>query len=55
MLTLLTAPLSFIGLPVVVVPVRRTGAMPVGVQVIARPFAEADAFRVAAALAEEAS
>lgn len=55
MLTLLTAPLSFIGLPVVVVPVRRPGAMPVGVQVVARPFAEADAFRVAAALAGEAS
>jgi len=55
MFTLLTAPLSFIGLPVVVVPVLRKDGMPLGVQVIARPFAEADAFRVAAGLAEAVS
>ena len=45
---LLTQPLSFIGLPIVTVPLRRAGAMPIGVQVIARPWHEADALRVAA-------
>ncbi|HWK45863.1 MAG TPA: AtzE family amidohydrolase [Stellaceae bacterium] len=45
-----TQPLSFIGLPVVAVPVQRPGALPVGVQVIAAPFQEAKALRVAAEL-----
>jgi len=45
---LLTQPLSFIGLPIVTVPVHRAGQMPIGVQVIARPWHEADALRVAA-------
>ena len=44
---LLTQPLSFIGLPIVTVPVHRAGQMPIGVQVIARPWHEADALRVA--------
>lgn len=52
MFTLLTAPLSFLGLPVVMVPVHRSEGMPLGVQVIAKPFAEADAFRVAAGLTQ---
>ena len=44
-LGLFTQPISFIGLPVVAVPVfadqgRRPGALPIGVQVIARPFDE---------------
>ena len=47
---LLTQPLSFIGLPIVAVPVHGLGPMPIGVQVIARPWREADALRVAAAL-----
>jgi AtzE family amidohydrolase len=42
-----TQPISFIGLPVAVVPVRRNGAMPLGVQIIAAPWREADALRVA--------
>jgi AtzE family amidohydrolase len=47
---MLTAPFSFAGLPVVAMPVERQDALPLGIQVVARPFAEADAFRVAAAL-----
>jgi Asp-tRNA(Asn)/Glu-tRNA(Gln) amidotransferase A subunit family amidase len=42
-----TQPISFIGLPVVVVPVRSPDALPLGVQVIAAPWREADALRVA--------
>ncbi|MEM9980497.1 MAG: AtzE family amidohydrolase, partial [Cyanobacteria bacterium P01_D01_bin.2] len=45
-----TQPLSFIGLPVLSVPVQRPGELPVGVQLIARPYDEATIFRVAAAL-----
>ena len=47
---LLTQPLSFIGLPIVTVPIHGLGPLPIGVQVIARPWREADALRVAAAL-----
>ena len=49
---LLTQPLSFIGLPIVAVPVPRADQLPIGVQVIARPWREADALRVAAFLQE---
>jgi AtzE family amidohydrolase len=49
-LGIFTQPISFIGLPVVAVPVMRPGAMPLGVQVIAAPWQEASALRVAAAL-----
>ena len=45
---LLTQPLSFIGLPIVAVPVPQAGQLPIGVQVIARPWHEAEALRVAA-------
>jgi aspartyl-tRNA(Asn)/glutamyl-tRNA(Gln) amidotransferase subunit A len=48
-----TQPISFIGLPVVVVPTRKPGAMPIGVQVIARPYNEAAALRVAAHLEKQ--
>jgi len=48
-----TQPISFIGLPVVVVPVRKPGAMPIGVQVIARPYNEQAALRVAAHLEKQ--
>ena len=47
---LLTQPISFIGLPVVTVPVFRAGKMPLGLQIIAAPWREADAMRVAAEL-----
>jgi Asp-tRNA(Asn)/Glu-tRNA(Gln) amidotransferase A subunit family amidase len=45
-----TQPLSFIGLPVVSVPIRGRGGLPLGVQVVAAPFAESDALVVAALL-----
>jgi AtzE family amidohydrolase len=47
---LLTQPISFIGLPVVVVPLHRAGHMPIGVQLIAAPWQEAKALRLAAML-----
>jgi AtzE family amidohydrolase len=42
-----TQPLSFIGLPICVVPVRRGEDLPIGVQIIAAPWREAQALRVA--------
>jgi AtzE family amidohydrolase len=45
-----TQPLSFIGLPIVATPLRRPGELPIGVQIIAAPWREADALRVARAL-----
>jgi AtzE family amidohydrolase len=46
-LGIFTQPISFIGLPVVAVPIRPPGALPLGVQVIAAPWREIDALRVA--------
>lgn len=48
----LTQPISFIGLPVVAAPVARKG-MPLGVQLIAAPWREDHALRVAAHLQRE--
>jgi AtzE family amidohydrolase len=45
-----TQPVSFIGLPVVVAPLRPEGGLPIGVQIIAAPWRETNALRVAAAL-----
>ncbi|MEO0396554.1 MAG: AtzE family amidohydrolase [Cyanobacteria bacterium P01_A01_bin.137] len=45
-----TQPLSFIGLPVLSVPVRLAGELPVGVQLIARPYHENIIFQAATAL-----
>jgi AtzE family amidohydrolase len=45
-----TQPLSFIGLPIVTVPLRRFGELPIGVQIVAAPWRESDALRVARAL-----
>ena len=45
-----TQPLSFIGLPVLSIPVCRPHSLPVGVQLIAAPYNEALIFRVAATL-----
>jgi len=45
-----TQPLSFIGLPVLSVPVTRPGALPLGVQLVAAPFREAHVLRVGALL-----
>jgi aspartyl-tRNA(Asn)/glutamyl-tRNA(Gln) amidotransferase subunit A len=45
-----TQPISFIGLPVVVVPVPTQLGLPIGVQIITAPWREDLAFRIAAAL-----
>jgi AtzE family amidohydrolase len=45
-----TQPLSFIGLPVLSVPVGRVGSLPLGVQIIGSPFREAHVLRVGALL-----
>ena len=42
-----TQPISFVGLPVVVVPMRTGSGLPVGVQLIGAPFSEAALLRVA--------
>jgi AtzE family amidohydrolase len=47
---MLTQPISFIGLPVAVAPLHRPGRLPIGVQIIAAPWQEAKALRIAAAL-----
>jgi len=52
-LGLYTQPLSFIGLPVISVPVAEAGPLPLGVQLVAAPWNEAALFRVAAALERE--
>ncbi|WP_375478866.1 AtzE family amidohydrolase [uncultured Nostoc sp.] len=49
-LGLFTQPLSFIGLPVLSVPIQHQNALPLGVQLIAAPYNEALILRVAAAL-----
>ena len=49
-LGLYTQPLSFIGLPIVSVPIQRPNALPVGVQLIAAPYNEALALRAATVL-----
>ena len=47
---LYTQPISFIGLPALSVPVRGTGPLPLGVQLIAAPWRESALLRVAAVL-----
>lgn len=49
-LGLYTQPLSFIGLPIVSVPVHQPGALPAGIQLIGAPYQEAKVLRVAAYL-----
>ncbi|WP_445636200.1 AtzE family amidohydrolase [Nostoc sp. DSM 114161] len=49
-LGLFTQPLSFIGLPVLSVPIQRPDALPLGVQLIAAPYNEALILQVAAVL-----
>ena len=44
---LFTQPVSFLGLPVVAVPCRTASGLPIGVQVIAAPWQEGHALRVA--------
>jgi len=50
MLGLYTQPLSFVGLPVISVPVAGAGPLPLGVQLVAAPWNETALFRIAAAL-----
>lgn len=45
-----TQPISFIGLPVAVAPLQRPGSLPIGVQLIAKPYNEQAVLRVAAHL-----
>jgi aspartyl-tRNA(Asn)/glutamyl-tRNA(Gln) amidotransferase subunit A len=52
-LGLFTQPLSFIGLPVLSVPIRLPNSLPLGVQLVAAPYNEALIFRVAAVLADK--
>jgi Asp-tRNA(Asn)/Glu-tRNA(Gln) amidotransferase A subunit family amidase len=49
-LGLFTQPLSFIGLPVLSVPIQGSGALPLGVQLVAAPYHEALILRVAGIL-----
>ena len=49
-LGLFTQPLSFIGLPVLSVPIQRANALPLGVQLIAAPYNETAILRVASVL-----
>jgi 1-carboxybiuret hydrolase len=49
-LGLFTQPLSFIGLPIISVPIQRSGHMPLGVQIIGAPYQEALILQVAAEL-----
>lgn len=49
-LGLFTQPLSFIGLPVLSVPVQNSHSLPLGVQLIAAPYQEVSILRVAAVL-----
>jgi AtzE family amidohydrolase len=50
-LGLLTQPLSFIGLPVVVAPLPSESGLPIGIQIVAAPWREDYCFRAANALA----
>ena len=52
-LGLYTQPLSFIGLPIISVPIQRPGQLPLGVQIIAAPYREAFVLRVAAELEKQ--
>lgn len=49
-LGLFTQPLSFIGLPILSVPLQQPGQLPVGVQIIAAPYQEAKILQAAAVL-----
>jgi Asp-tRNA(Asn)/Glu-tRNA(Gln) amidotransferase A subunit family amidase len=44
---MLAQPISFLGLPVVSVPLRTAGGLPIGVQLIAAPFNEEVCLRAA--------
>lgn len=47
---MLTQPISFLGLPVVTVPLQTASGLPIGLQLIAAPFQEANSLRAARVL-----
>ena len=47
---ILTQPISLVGLPVVTVPIHRPDGLPLGVQIIGKPWRELDCLRIAAYL-----
>jgi 1-carboxybiuret hydrolase len=47
-----TQPLSFAGLPIIAAPVANAGTLPLGIQIVAAPWREDHAFRVAMAAEE---
>lgn len=49
-LGLYTQPISFVGLPVIALPIHAAGALPLGVQLIGKPWSETLLFAVARAL-----
>ena len=54
-LGLFTQPLSFIGLPVLSVPIQRKNALPLGVQLIAAPYNENGDFKSCCGVGENGS
>lgn len=52
-LGLFTQPLSFVGLPIISVPIQRPGDLPLGVQIIGAPYKEALILRVAKYLEDQ--
>ncbi|QKJ85961.1 AtzE family amidohydrolase [Paramixta manurensis] len=50
---MLTQPISFLGLPVVTVPMQTASGLPIGIQLIAAPFNEAACLRAARALEQQ--
>ncbi|QTF07321.1 AtzE family amidohydrolase [Brenneria izadpanahii] len=50
---MLTQPISFVGLPVVTVPVKTAGGLPIGVQIIAAPWREDRCLRAAWTLEQQ--
>lgn len=48
-----TQPLSFVGLPIAVVPIQRPAGLPLGVQIIAAPWHERTVLQIAASLEAE--
>ncbi|MEE3652877.1 MULTISPECIES: AtzE family amidohydrolase [unclassified Brenneria] len=50
---MLTQPISFVGLPVVTVPIKTAGGLPIGIQIIAAPWREDLCLRAAWALEQQ--
>jgi aspartyl-tRNA(Asn)/glutamyl-tRNA(Gln) amidotransferase subunit A len=48
-----TRPINYLGLPTLTLPIPRNGGLPNGVQIIGRPFAEAQLFAIGQAYQRE--